>query len=817
MSTLNKNTRRLLYLCIILFQANLIHAGETLGRGLVAYRQIESTSNRYVCVSWRYLSTDHPGVQYNLYKYSVNSTTGALSGHTKLNDSPIQNTTFFKYKESGQLSYLYVLHEVVDGAEGDSIASYQLKRTADGASDTYIQIPMKEIDGDTNWNYSPNDAVAADLDGDGEMEIIVHRTGAGQDNANSGITDPPVLQAYKLDGTFLWEINLGVNIREGAHYTQFMVYDLDGDGKAELVCKTAEGSKDAAGTDVGKAYFPTYKARYGLSVNYNANANYRNSGGYILQGPEFLTVFDGETGTEIVTTEYDPPRYSSSYNNSNGNETPVLSPSGSQLDSRWGDNYGNRVDRFLACVADLGGENPSVVMCRGYYSRTVLVAYDYKDKKLTRRWKFDTWNTSTPYASYAGNGNHNLRVADVDGDGYDEIVYGSVTIDHDGKGLYNTKLGHGDALHLTDMIPGRPGLEVLACHENKRDGTTVRDARTGEVIYQITSGDDVGRCMAADIDPNHRGVEWWSARSGGVRSSADGSVINSSTTNVSMNMGCWWDGDLLRELQDGTQVTKYNPANGSRTVLLDASGCSSNNSTKANPCLQADIVGDWREEVILRTSDNKAIRIYLTPHPTEYRFHTFLEDPVYRKSVIYQNVAYNQPTQTGFYFGADLENIFPEKQIQIEGDSYTVDPLFDAISYQWSTGETSRTIVLNRSDYPGNNEHTLSVEMNFRGYVFTDTLRFSFTGNTAIDNLRLDDNIRLRNNPVLDFLDIAFDAAGSYTCLVYRMSGELQMQQQVTVQATKTESIDASLLPSGMYILHVKGENRAYDVRFVKI
>ena len=572
---------------------------ENQGRGFVAYRSAKTVLFSTICLSWRFLKTDNITTIFNLYKAPV--VDGVMSSPVLL--GAVSNSTFYKYSEASNSMIRYFLHEVVDGVENSvPLAEYTLPAydSAMGTADlNYIEIPIKQIPGDTSRKYSPNDASFADLDGDGEMEIVIHLTGAAQDNANGGITDPPVFQAYKLDGTFLWEIYLGVNIREGAHYTQFMLYDLNGDGEAELVCKTAEGGKDSKGKNIGEAYFPVYKAKYGFTTNYNANANYRNGSGYILTGPEFLTVFNGETGEEIVTTEYDPPRYSTVYNN--GNEVPVLNPSTSDINSRWGDNYGNRVDRFLACVAYLDGIHPSVVMCRGYYTRTVLVAYDFDGINLTKRWKFDTYNSATPYSSYAGQGNHNLSVGDVDGDGFDEIVYGSCTIDHDGKGLYNSRLGHGDAMHLTDFIPERPGLEIFKCHESGGVGTTLHDAATGEVLWQVKvdASTDVGRCMGTDIHPGYRGMEMWSSRSGGIINApfaADAATlskatISTSTGSVSMNMACWWDGDLSRELQDGTNITKYN-TNGSYTTLLSPISVSSNNGTKANPCIIGDILGD---------------------------------------------------------------------------------------------------------------------------------------------------------------------------------------------------------------------------------
>ena len=290
------------------------------------------------------------------------------------------------------------------------------------------------------------------------------------------------------------------------------------------------------------------------------------------------------------------------------------------------------------------------------------------------RWAFDT---NTPeWRRYAGQGNHNVRVGDVDGDGCDEITYGSMALDHDGTGLYNTGMGHGDAMHLTAFFPNDDALQLWDCHENKRDGSDFRDARTGKVLFQILSNKDVGRCMAADIDPNSPGLEMWSSASGGI-CNIRGEVIDS-TARVPINFGIWWDGDLLRELLDHESVSKYRPTpnathqgeegseetltgtpydfSGSKScvTLLKMNGCTFNNGTKSNPALCADVIGDWREEVLTRTADNRYLRLYITPIPTPYRFHTFLSDPVYRHSLTMQNVGYNQPTNVGFYFGAEL-------------------------------------------------------------------------------------------------------------------------------------------------------------------
>ena len=781
---------------------------ENPGRGLVAYR-----SGTMIYISWRYLKTDSINTSFNIYRTSNNG--GTESERMLVNSSPIIKSTFYSAYLPISSALKFYLREVRNGVESNSdLASYTLKSSADGGGSPYIEIPMKQVTGDTGWKYSPNDASFADLDGDGEMEIVIHRTGTGKDNAQSGVTDPPVFQAYELDGTFMWEINLGINIREGAHYTQFLLYDLDGDGKAEFVCKTAEGGKDAAGVNIGEAFFPTYKTKYNFTANYNPNANYRNGSGYILSGPEFLTVFNGQTGKEIITTEYDPPRYSNIYNN--GNEVPVLNPSGSNLDARWDDNYGNRVDRFLACIAYLDGIHPSIVMCRGYYTRTVLVAYDFADGKLTKRWKFDSYagTTTSPWASYAGQGNHNLRVGDVDGDGFDEIIYGSCAIDQDGRGLYNTRLGHGDAQHLADFIPERNGLEVLSVHENKRDGTTLRDAASGAVIYKVTSADDVGRGMGTDVTSEYRGMEWWSSRTGGVRNAVNGNII--SDGGASMNMACWWDGDLLRELQDGTNVTKYE--SGIASTLLSPIDVSSNNSTKSNPCIVGDIIGDWREEIVLRGTTNRFVRVYMTNKATNYRFHSFLYDPVYRLGLVYQNVAYNQPTHTGFYFGSDLDNIFVTKKIETTLTEYELDPVFNAKGYKWSTGETTKKILLKSVNFPADISVPVYLDMNYLGYIFTDTVYVQFNTTTSLEGtIEKGLAINLVNTEIKNDLSISFEVPGMYECRFYDFNGTLLLKTNLVVNGKSIHTLDVSGLPFGLGMVVVENGVINYRKKYIKV
>lgn len=654
---------------------------EKLGRGVVAVRQSETET----CLTWRYLSSDPIETSFNIYR------DGQLVASV-----PAGGATMWVDKLASDKAASYEVRPVVNGSETHDVdGKYTL---AADAGIGYLNIPLqKPADGKTpsgqTYTYSANDASIGDVDGDGEYEIILKWDPSNaHDNAHDGYTGNVFFDCYRLTGERLWRIDLGRNIRAGAHYTQFMVYDLDGDNRAEVVMKTSDGTVDGLGKVIGDANAdwrehgdtvgqyqrmiefekmrkereermraeggrpdmqgqrPPMGAREGERPqmrpdgqqprgNGQRNNQQRRRGfrmptpqnqGRILRGPEYLTVFSGLTGEALCTVDYVPER--------------------GEL-RNWGDTKANRSDRYLACVAYLDGVHPSVVMCRGYYTRTVLAAFDWDGKQLKQRWVFDSNDKGNK--RYAGQGNHNLRVGDVDGDGCDEIIYGSMAVDHDGKGLYTTRMGHGDAMHLMGFFPDSEKLQVWDCHENRRDGSTFRDAATGEVIFQIKSGEDVGRCMAADIDPTSWGVEMWSLASGGIRN-VKGELINKEPGRIPCNMAVWWDGDLSRELLDGNRISKYNWESKKCEELVTLEGVR-NNGSKSNPCVHADILGDWREEVLLRTQDNSALRLYVSTIPTEYRFHTFLEDPVYRISIATQNVAYNQPTQQGFYFGTDLK------------------------------------------------------------------------------------------------------------------------------------------------------------------
>ena len=596
------------------------YSGEKLSRGLIG---IPTEEGMYF--SWRMTLEDAAGLQFDLYRSSGGG------AEVKLNKEPIDRTSDFLDRT---VDYTVDNRWTLKATTGEVATWTRLKGEK---RNPYLSIPVcKPEDGEIageSFTYTANDCSVGDLDGDGEYEIILKWSSSNSKRPpQRGFTGNTYLDAYKMDGRRLWRIDLGPNVRSGAATTNFLVFDFDGDGKAEVVMKTSDGTKDGKGKIIGDA-----KADYrepGITDG-NSHGNTPRNQGRILTGNEYLTVFNGLTGEAMKTIDYVPAR-------------------GKLTD--WGDNRANRSDRFLACVAYLDGVHPSVVMCRGYYTRTVLAAFDWDGKNLKQHWVFDSNNPGC--GDYAGQGNHNLRVGDVDGDGCDEIMYGSCAIDHDGKGLYSTRMGHGDAMHLTQFAPGLKGLQVWDCHENKKDGSTFRNAATGEVLFQVKSSIDVGRCMAADVDPRNPGVEMWSSDSKGVRN-IKGEVIRPDLKSFSVNMAVWWDGDLLRELLDKNRITKYDWEDDVCRPLMIFDGTDSNNGTKSHPCLQGDIIGDWREEVLLRTEDNSALRLYVSRIPTEYRFHTFLEDPVYRISIATQNVAYNQPTQPGFYFGPDLkEGIF---------------------------------------------------------------------------------------------------------------------------------------------------------------
>lgn len=565
---------------------------EKLDRGITAI----NTGNGML-VSWRYLANDTENTTFKLYR-----------NDELIYTSEKDMSTCYLDKD-GSASSVYR----VDSIENGSVKSSETCTLI--SNNSYFDIPMDVPKAQTSGvSYSPNDCTVGDVDGDGQYEIFVKWDPSNsKDNSQKGKTDKVFIDCYKLDGSKLWRIDLGVNIRAGAHYTQMLVADFDSDGKAELICKTADGTIDGTGVTIG-----------------DGSKDYRNSSGYVLTGSEFLTLFDGATGKALDTINYKPERGTV---------------------SKWGDKYGNRVDRFLGAVAYLDGEHPSAITVRGYYTRMTACAYDVKDKKLVERWYFDTGNDSSKDGY--GDGNHNCMPADVDGDGKQELILGSTCLDDDGSVLWCYNKGHGDAMHLGDLLPNRKGLELWICHEDKPYGVSLLDASNGKVIFHKDGSGDTGRCCADNVWAGNDGAEFWGLNNDVF--DADGNTL--SCRRPAINFLSYWDGDLEREILDGytdspATISKMQD-DGKLTTLLSTDGFYTCNTTKGTPCLSADLFGDWREELIVRASDSKSIRIYTTNYETDYRITTLMHDAQYRNQVAGQNIAYNQPPHASFYLGSD--------------------------------------------------------------------------------------------------------------------------------------------------------------------
>ena len=638
---------------------------ENLDRGFVSI----NTSATSSFLSWRLLGSDDAHTSFIVLK------DGKVLGDTL--------RTVTSKRVSSTLTSKFQLVTLQNGVPTDTISPtpfnkrgyhlLKLDRPADGS-----------IDG-AAYSYSPNDCSVGDVDGDGQYELIVKwDPNNSKDNSQSGKTGNVYLDCYRLfTGEKLWRIDLGVNIRAGAHYTQFLVYDFDKDGKAELICKTAPGSKDGTGAYVNQA------ADLATIKSASNTKEWRDSNGRINGGHEYLTVFEGLTGKAIHTIAYWPNRNA---------KTELSDASGSfNWDDRSGKNdkgnYGNRGERYLATVAYLGGadERPSAVMTRGYYTYAYLWAVDFDGSKLSTRWLHssdsktsykvrDSKGTTKTYTAPAcssglgrntmyGNGNHNISVGDVDGDGCDEIIWGSAAVNNDGKLLYAVGFGHGDAIHLADLNPDRPGLELFDIHEDKgKYAWDVHDAATGKILLKGgQESTDNGRGVAADIVQGSRGYEFWSACGGMDASSSNRHPFNvitgkeAGTVNPSMNFRIYWDGDLYDELLDGTNIAEWS-VTGMTSLGIYANSASqksftdlgmtpsSCNSTKSTPCLQADIFCDWREEVIWwNYNDPSQLYIVSTATTTKYRVPTLMHDHLYRMGIAWQNCAYNQPPHLGYY------------------------------------------------------------------------------------------------------------------------------------------------------------------------
>lgn len=623
---------------------------EKLGRGTVAVK-----TNGGVYLSWRLLGTESLTNQaFDIYRDSEKIYTTGEHDATCYTDS--KGTADNKYT-------VVPKGEAIDKTEAVDV--WTTNTTYKGRSVAYKDIAFKVPDGgktpkDEEYTYTANDMSVGDLDGDGEYEYIVKWDPSNsKDNSVKGYTGNVYLDAYELDGTLLWRIDLGVNIRAGAHYTQYMVYDFDGDGKSEVILKTAPGSKDGEGNYVSKAGKNITKG--------DDKKDYRNSSGLLMGedgGPEYLTVFNGETGAAMQTVDFDPPR-------------SILTS------SEWGDSYANRSERYLAAVAYLDGVHPSVVMTRGYYTYVYAAAYTWDGTDLKEQWL----STNTPTEANGGTGctvkyadgtsknntnktlyaqgAHSVSVADVDNDGYDEIIFGSAVLDHDGTVLTYDGRGHGDAEHVSDF-DNDGKQEIFMAHEaGKHNDKIIPYAvdikrYNGDIMLQAAQG-DIGRGIMDNVDDEYALSSgnlslFWSVAADGIYNQAGEKVGNIPNTNGSNmeNFAVYWDGDLGRELLDGNKLVKYSIKSGTERIYYNSKNStlpgSINNSTKSNACLTADLFGDWREEIVLRYGDG--VRIYFSTIPTNYRLTTLMHDSQYRCAIAWQNVGYNQSPHTSYYIGS---------------------------------------------------------------------------------------------------------------------------------------------------------------------
>ena len=623
--------------------------------------------------------------------------------------------------------------------------------------ESWFDIPMQKpeafkLDEETSYEYSVGDCSTGDLDGDGEYEIVVKWDANAKDNSQSGISGNVIFDAYKQDGTRLWRIDLGRNVRGGAHYSQFLVYDFDMDGKAEMTVQTAPGSKDGKGNYVTDA---------SADANIKATDNtkeYINEGGYNLTSDEFLTVFDGMTGRAVDTIYYPNQRVAAYV---------------------WGDTYGNRCDRFTASVANMDGQRPYAVYMRGYYmrqsggssERQAACAVSFDGQRLNCKYSFDTFDTdgysgksgSVSYNGntykgvngyvkgneiYVGNGNHNCTVADVDNDGRDEVITGAICYeitDDDRLGVrWCTFMEHGDALHIGDYDPTHDGFEFFTVHEdggpNTKSGKTVEigfgmsviDANDGSIIFHEQASADTGRGVMANIGMGGY-YQIWSAKNGLYMANGGDSFTAGSKSGLSQNFRIFWDGDLNDELLDGTGITSWN--GWGMDKIFTANGCVQINGTKANPALQADLFGDWREEVAYPLGDSSAVRVYTTTDLTDYKLPTLMHDPVYRSGVAAEQTAYNQPPHIGFYLADD---IFRTKLIGIDVSApdkteYSVGEQLDQTgmivtgSYDDGSNYELTGYTLSGYDPQSAGEQTITVE--YRGFSksFTVNVNTDFT------------------------------------------------------------------------------------------
>ena len=609
---MRKKLLLLMFLGMTVMSGRAQRTTDVIDRGLVAVK----TGSGIFC-SWRVTAEEYYDVTYNIYRDG-----------TKINTEPLSVSNFTD--KSGTVSSKYAVEAVVRGKAQvkSSVVTPWAKN--------YKEIKMNH--GTLTSTYIPNDACVADVDGDGELEILLKFDNAS-DAANSYKPaghngEYAIIEVYKLDGTKLWWIDLGPNMADFQNNENNIVaYDWDGDGKAEALLRAADG------TTIHMADGTTH-------VVGDKTKNYRAANGYsgqwfIHDGAEYLLYLNGHTGAVYQQMEYPLKRLESG-------ET--------DLNKAWGDGYGHRSTKHFFGAPYLDGRKPSIFLARGIYTRHKMIALDVDPAthKLTERWR---WNCNTAGSQWYGQGYHNFGIADVDWDGRDEIVFGSMVIDDNGKGLSTTGLGHGDSQHCSDFDPYSHGQEIFACNED-RPNNNFRDATTSKIYYRTTGGNDDGRANMGNFYNNYPGAQGVSSRDGSLISSVTHAAIPGGTkSNITQNFRIYWDGDLCSETFDyangkNTAGTIYKVGKGAIATL---EGSMTNNDTKGTPCYQGDILGDWREEVIMRTADNN-IRIYTTNVETKWRNYTLWHDHQYRQAMVWQMCGYNQTPHVSYFLG-ELEGI----------------------------------------------------------------------------------------------------------------------------------------------------------------
>ena len=615
-----------------------------------ASAKVYRSYNNTILLSWRMLPGDNATTAFDLYRSADGGAelkiASAITGKTNWQDTSADRSKTNAYR-------------LTMAGSSTTVGSYTMPAAQASAGLPYVEIPLKATndiyDPNTIW-YEANDASTGDLDGDGIPEIIIRRlltTGTpGTDDSRkeegtSAKASPAaarhtvLYEAYKLDGTFMWRVCSGPNILLG-NSASFAIADFDGDGCCEMAIKTGEGTVFGDGEEIG-------------DTNQDGITDYRGRGfttqsiqHYIAEGPEFFSIVDGRTGKQLARADFIARGTS----------------------EEWGDDYYKRASSLRVAVANVDGVLPSVILCRGIYAKSVIEAWDFRDGQLTKRWNFNTDDNKTgrdgkPNSKYAAQGFHSLSVGDVDGDGKDEIVLGSMTVDDDGVGLYTSEFGHGDALHLGKFTPSRSGLQIFSCHEFGKTRAVLRDAATGATLWKHDDSDenDTGRALIADIDPNSPGCEMWWYDSNTVRSnvlSFSGNDLGYLATST--NMAIWFGSGLNRQLLNETSIHQQH--DNTRIFSLYRYDVTHINGTKGNPCWYGDLLGDWREEIIMPDATRtQNIKVFSTWYPTDYEFPWLMTDHVYEMSAVNQNVGYNMPTQTGFYLGSDLNGDFVEVMI----------------------------------------------------------------------------------------------------------------------------------------------------------